>query len=264
MHHRLALVEVLDKGLDTALELEDILARRGLLEQADPHAGVEEGQFAQAARQHVVVELGELEDRGIWPEPNLGAALVARAELGQRCLRLATSVLLLIAVAVAPDRQQKFAGERVDGRNADTVQTTRNLVAVLVELTARVQHGHDDLGRGDVELGMQVYRNASAVVGDRHAAIGVDDDTDLGAMPRQRLVDGVVDHLEYQMVQAGAIVGVADVHARTLAHGFESLQRLDAGRVVLLLFVGHLNSFHQGAVGTARPCSSNCSTWNTA
>ncbi|KIV65744.1 hypothetical protein SZ55_3882 [Pseudomonas sp. FeS53a] len=34
------------------------------------------------------------------------------------------------------------------------------------------------------------------------------------------------------MVQTGPIVGIADVHTRALAYGVQSLQHLDAGRVV--------------------------------
>ena len=52
------------------------------------------------------------------------------------------------------------------------------------------------------------------------------------AMAGQRLVDGVVDDLVDHVVQAGAVVGVADIHARPLAHGIEALQDLDRFRAV--------------------------------
>ncbi len=45
---------------------------------------------------------------------------------------------------------------------------------------------------------------------------------------RQRLVDGIVADLEHHVMQARAIVGIADVHARALAHGIQALQHLDA------------------------------------
>ena len=65
---------------------------------------------------------------------------------------------------------------------------------------------------------------------DRDRVVGVDDDLDVVAAAGQRLVDGVVEHLEHHVVQAGAVGRVADVHARALAHGVEALQDLDAGR----------------------------------
>ena len=46
-------------------------------------------------------------------------------------------------------------------------------------------------------------------------------------MARQRLVDGVVDHLVDHVVQAGAVVGVADIHAGPLAHRVQTPQHLD-------------------------------------
>jgi hypothetical protein len=51
-------------------------------------------------------------------------------------------------------------------------------------------------------------------------------------MAGQRLVDAVVDDLEHHVVQAGAVVDVADVHARALADGFQPFQRGDAAGVV--------------------------------
>jgi hypothetical protein len=46
-------------------------------------------------------------------------------------------------------------------------------------------------------------------------------------MAGQRLVDGVVDHLVDHVVQARAVIGVADIHARALAHGVQALEHLD-------------------------------------
>ena len=46
-------------------------------------------------------------------------------------------------------------------------------------------------------------------------------------MAGQRLVDGVVDDLVDHVMEAGAIVRIADVHARTLPDGVETTQDLD-------------------------------------
>ena len=46
-------------------------------------------------------------------------------------------------------------------------------------------------------------------------------------MAGQRFVDGVVDDLIDHVMQARAVVGVADIHAGTLAHGIEALEDLD-------------------------------------
>ena len=50
---------------------------------------------------------------------------------------------------------------------------------------------------------------------------------DIGGVAGERLVDGVVDDLVHHVMQAGAVIGVADIHARPLAHGVEALEDLD-------------------------------------
>ncbi len=116
------------------------------------------------------------------------------------------------------------------------MQTTRNLVAVGVEFAAGMQHGHDDLGSRAPFLGLHVDRNAAAVVDHADRAVGMDRHDDVVAVTGQRFVDGVVDDLENHVVEAGAVIGVADVHAGPLANGLESFQDLDFTGIVL---VGH-------------------------
>ena len=55
---------------------------------------------------------------------------------------------------------------------------------------------------------------------------------DAVADARQRLVDGVVDHLVDEVVQA-VDIGAANVHARAFAHGIEAFENLDGTRVVV-------------------------------
>ena len=55
----------------------------------------------------------------------------------------------------------------------------------------------------------------------------MDGDDNVVAMSRERLVNRVVDHLENQMVQAGAIGRVTDVHARPLANRFQAFKNLN-------------------------------------
>src|SRR5690606_9997542 len=69
--------------------------------------------------------------------------------------------------------------------------------------------------------------NATAVVGHADGVVGVDGDDDVVAVAGQGFVDGVVDHLDDEVVQARAIGGVADVHARALAHGLQAFEDLD-------------------------------------
>ena len=86
-----------------------------------------------------------------------------------------------------------------------------------------MQHGHDDFGGRTALLRMDIHRDAASIVeyGDR--LIRVDGDDNLVAMTGQRLVDGVVDDLEDHVVQAGSVIGVADVHAGAFPHRIKTL-----------------------------------------
>ena len=150
----------------------------------------------------------------------------------ERRHRIAMGEFDEMLLAVAPDPQLQLARQRVDDGDADAVQAAGNLVGVLVEFSAGVQLGHDDLGRGNAFALVDVDRNAAAVVAHGDRAVGVEDDFDRGGVAGERFVDGVVDDLVDHVVQAGTVIGVADIHARPLAHGIEALQHPDRFRAV--------------------------------
>ncbi len=136
-------------------------------------------------------------------------------------------VSLIPDLAVALDLQLHRLRKGVDHRDADAVESARDLVGVLVELTPGMELGHDDLGRRPAFLAVEVHRDAAAVVLHRHRVVGVDDDVDARAVAGLRLVHRVVDDLEDHVVEPGRVVGVPDVHARALAHRLQALQYLD-------------------------------------
>ncbi len=55
------------------------------------------------------------------------------------------------------------------------------------------------------------------------------DDRDFTAMPCQRLVDGIIDHLKHHMVQACTVIRITDIHTGAFADCVEALQDLDIG-----------------------------------
>ena len=116
----------------------------------------------------------------------------------------------------------------------------------MVELSACMQLGHDDLGRADAFSGMHVDRDAAPVVAHADAAVGMDLDLHEVGMAGQDLVDAVVHDLIDHVVQAGPVVGIADIHAGTLSHGVQTLENLDGIGVVqsgLGGGVGHASGF---------------------
>ena len=90
-----------------------------------------------------------------------------------------------------------------------------------------MQRGHDDFRRRHALLGMDVNRNAAAVIAHGHRLARVDHDLYLVAKAGQGLVDGVVHQFLHHVVQPGPVLGVTNVHARPLAHRIETAQHLD-------------------------------------
>ena len=235
-HHRLLVaVEIFDEFLDAAVVMHRLalLDRVAHVGQHDIDAGIQERELAQAMlqRREIIFDVGE--GLGGCKEGHFGAALaIGVADDLERGDRIAMGEFDVMFLAVAPDPKLQLARQRVDDGDADAVQAAGNLVGVLVEFSAGVQLGHDDLGRGNAFALVNVDRNAAAVVAHRHRAVGVEDDFDGGGVARERFVDGVVDDLVDHVVQAGTVIGVADIHARPLAHGVEPLQHPDRFRAI--------------------------------
>ena len=228
VHHRVGGVHVGDEGRDAALVAEVLVLLGALVADRDLEAAVEVRELAQLLAQLLEAELGDvLEDGRVGVERHRGAAIRRRRDLLERRHRDAAGVLLLPGVAVAPDLEPQPVGQRVHRRHADAVESARDLVVVLVELAAGVQDRHHQLGGGLALDRVDAGRDAAAVVAHGDRAVDVDRDLDLGAVAGERLVDRVVDDLEHQVVQAAAVIGVADVHAGAFAHALEALQHAD-------------------------------------
>ncbi len=158
-----------------------------------------------------------------------------------------------VLFAFAPDPALEPRRERIDDRHADAMQTARHLVGVLIEFPARVQLREDDLGgralRIVIVVALDAGRDAAAIVAHRARPIGVERHDARLRMARENLVDAVIDHLVDHVMQARPVVGIADVHAGTLAHRIEPLQHLDAvfavvfGRGFLERLCGHFLAF---------------------
>ena len=157
--------QMLDERADTALVLEDIVPAAALVEQLDLDARIQERQLAQALGEDVVVELDRRKRRQARMEAHRGAALCRGTDQLERVQRLAERVFLAVLEAIAANRQPEVIRQRIDHRHADAMQAARNLVAVVVELAAGVQHGHDDLGRRTPFFFLDADRDAAAVVG---------------------------------------------------------------------------------------------------
>ncbi len=147
----------------------------------------------------------------------------------------------------SPSRQMvssSHSRQRIDDADSDAVEAARDFVGIVVggvlELPAGMELGHDDLGRRHAFALVDAGRDAAAIVLDRDRSVGVQLDEDPVAMAGERLVDRIVRDLEHHVMETRAVVGVADVHARPLAHRVEALEDLDALGVVGVAVWGRL------------------------
>ncbi len=154
----------------------------------------------------------------------------------------AALVFLLIDVPAAADFHLAPFGEEIDHGYAHAVQTAGRLIGAFAEFAAELEHRHHALQRGDAQIGVDFDRNAAAVIFDRARAVVVDRDRDLLGVAGHGLVDRIVDHFVYQVVQP-AQRRVADIHAGPLAHVLEIAEVLEIAGAVFAFYAldaGHV------------------------
>ncbi len=111
------------------------------------------------------------------------------------------------------------------------MQTAGYLVGILVEFSAGMEHGEDDLKSALAVMGHDVNRDTSPVVVDRYRAVPVNDNQYQVTEPGESLVYGVVHNFVDQVVQPPGI-RAADVHGRTFPHRLQTFQYLDMRSIV--------------------------------
>jgi len=235
------LVEILDELPNSPLVEKDFVFAVALVGERDRNAGVEKRQLAQSICERRVGELRRLKDLAVGPKPDRRPRFLIVFERTNLLETVGFGLAVIEAVspevAVAFDLDRQRLRQRVDDADADAVEAAGDLIGFVVELSAGVEHSHNDLDGGSVVLFVSVDRDAAAVVAHRDGAVVVDRHLDVVTVARQRLVDGVVDDLINEMMEPTA-VGRADIHRRPFADSLQALKDLDlSGSVVA--FVCH-------------------------
>ena len=244
VYNTFAVVQMLDEGDDPALEVERVRVARLLIVEDDLEALIEEGHLPQPVPDQLAVEGCIREHLVVRPEADDGASVGALADGLHGRLRDAPHVALGVLLAVAVDIRLEALAQRIDDREAHAMETAGDLVAATTELAAGVEHGEHNLERAAAVL-LFVDGNAATVVLDGNAAVEVKRHQDLRAVAGQRFVDGVVDQLPDQVVEA-LVVGRPDVHARTPPDRFEAFEDLN-----LLGGVSHVGAYRSGSDAAA-------------
>ena len=209
--------------------------RRPFVGERDAQVFVEEGHLAEAAAQGFEVVVRRFEDVGIGPERLRRSVLVGLRAPLEGARRDAVFKGDAPNVPVAAHFRLHSSRKGVDDGDADAVQPSGNRVSSVSELASGVQDRHDHFDSGLVLRRVLVHRDAPAVVAHSQAAVGQNRHLDVVADPGQRLIDRIVDHLVYAVVES-AFTRRSDVHARAFADGFETLENGDRRGVVGLAF----------------------------
>ena len=115
----------------------------------------------------------------------LGAAPTSSSVEVARPLREGLAVELL----VARDLDDGLGRQRVDDADPDAVEAARRRIGLALELSARVERGHDDFERRLARIfGVRVDGDAAAVVGDGQAVAGLERDLDAAGVAGDGLV----------------------------------------------------------------------------
>ena len=239
VQRRLGFVNMVNESRQTAFIMEVNLARFGtaVVNQPQINAGVQKSLFANGAFKRIEVEFGHGKGFGAGQKSYFGTvAAFGIADDFQMFNDVAVRKARQMFLALAPNAQIEPDGQSVDDRNADTVQTAGNLIGIVIELAAGVKFGHDDLGGGNALFLVHADRNAAAVVANGGRTVGIEDNLGFVAITGQSFVNGVVQHFVNHVVEAGTVIGVANIHARTFPYGVKTFQNLDRVRIVLAFF----------------------------
>ena len=87
-----------------------------------------------------------------------------------------------------------------------------------------MQLGHHNFSRTTLRLvfiiPLDAGRYAATIIANRDRIIRMDGDVDFRAMTSQGLIDRVIQHFKYQMMQTGAVGRIADIHTRSFSNCF--------------------------------------------
>ena len=98
--------------------------------------------------------------------------LVAKIAMGYRGYGLPVGELISEGNVGMMQAVRRFDPERGFRLATYAVQTTRNLVAVFIKFTSRVQHGHNHLQGANAFFFMYINRNAPAIILNPYGVIG--------------------------------------------------------------------------------------------
>ena len=111
------------------------------------HTRVKERQLAQSLGQLIKMEFNISKGTLRRCEIHLGTTRLSITNNRQRRHWNTMLIGLLMDFTVTTDSQAHLLGQRINNRNAYTMQAARDLVAIIIKLTASMKYSHNYFGR---------------------------------------------------------------------------------------------------------------------
>ena len=228
-------IQMFDERNDTALVTKDLFLLTSFVGKGDRKPFIEEGQFPKALSQHVETAIDRLENRLVGFKRNLRPPFFGHARHLKRGGRGSPVVELFKDLPVLPDFQLQPFGQRVDHGDAHAMESSGHGVGALLKLSACVEDGQGDFGRGLVLGGMEPRGNAPAIVRDRDTPIDFQRNLDRLPIARHVFIDTVVHDLVHEMMEP-VRARTADVHGGSFPNGLQAFEYTDLLRTIPALF----------------------------
>ena len=98
-----------------------------------------------------------------WFKKHFGTRFFCIANNCQRSIGYTMGISLFMDLAIASNSQAHTGRQRIYHRYTYTVQTTRNLITVVIKLTTGMQNGHNNFGSRDTLI-MHFCRNTATII----------------------------------------------------------------------------------------------------
>ena len=194
-------VQMLDEGTDTAIKMESLLMARALIIQRNRNALVQESQLTQPMLERIEAVDRRRENIRVRQEMYLGTGFLRIADDLQRALGGAAGKRNRMDLAIALDLNIHERAQSVYDRNTNAMQAAGYLIAIAAELTARMQHGQNNLN-SRLAAFVHINRDTAPIIDNSDAVILMNGHVYIRTVASQGLINGVVDNLIDEMMQA--------------------------------------------------------------
>ena len=240
MQRSFRFVDVRDKSLQAAFIMKINLT--GLsstsVNQFEVDAGVQESLFANGTFQRFKIKFGLRKSLRRGQERNFGTMLPRSISHDFKVFgNISVGKSSQMFFSVAPNTEFEPGRQGINHGNAHTVQPAGNLVRIVIELSAGVKLGHNHLSGRNTFFLVNIDRNTAAVITNGCRPVGIKDNFGFITITSQSFINGIIKNFINHVVQTRAVIGIADIHPRTFAHGVQPFQNLDRISTVFFFFL---------------------------